>query len=217
MTLVSVSGNENIYVYENLTGGDKTNATGLEIEALYNGAPTKYRVYINEHVPSLVNDHPYEIKRNYAYVLTGTIKSMGKIDGLTLTTNVLPWEKVSSEIRFDWDFEIEPYPTPGNKTFTVNSPADEIQFTFKLTNPIDAVWIANLTNPDFTITNHRGVTDETVTITIKAKKEQSTAERIAEFYIIANYGGSSTEIPLLNGTTSVGSGNRIVIRQPALN
>src|SRR5690554_4385715 len=39
-----IEGQENIYLYENLTNGDKTKATQLEVEALYNGVPTKYRV-----------------------------------------------------------------------------------------------------------------------------------------------------------------------------
>src|SRR5690554_1562402 len=46
-TATAVSGYENIYLFENLAGElNKDKATQLEVEALYNGIQTKYRVYI---------------------------------------------------------------------------------------------------------------------------------------------------------------------------
>lgn len=223
-----ISGSETVYVYENLTGGNNENATRLEVDALYNGIQTKYRVFINENVSSPVNsgdpnssvvdlsDHLYSIKRNYSYVLSGTIQNMGEFDGFSLETNVLPWEKIESEVLYDWVFVMDPRPATANKTYIVNSMSDEITFSFKLTNPLEASWTANLTNPtDFEIINYQGTIDQEVIIKVKARNDQSSSERRTELYINAQYGGNSAEIPLLSGSTLIGTGNRIVIRQPA--
>lgn len=217
-----------IYVYENLTGGVKTNATRLEIEALYNNIPTKYRVFVNENVSSVVNagdptssetdpdDHLYSIKRNHQYLITGTIKSIGEFDGLTLTTQVLPWNHLSSTVTFDHIYTIDPQPIPDEKTYTVGTDGT-VTFTFTLTNPIDASWVANLTNPtDFEFVDaYQGATDDEVNINIKTKNEAGSEERTTEFYINATYGGNWTEIPLLSESDAIGEGNRIIIRQPA--
>lgn len=222
----SVSGSEVIYVYDNLTGGDKTNATKLVVAALYNGVPTTYHVYLNENVTAMItsgdpsssivspSDHLYSLKRNYAYELTGTIKDIGEFDGLTLETTVLPWEKVSSTILFDWVFKIAPHPTVENSTYLVYQ--DGISFTFKLTNPIMASWTANLSNPeDFEIVNYQGATGQEVMITIRPKKAPSAVERTTEFYINTQYGATSVEIPLIQGSALIGPDNRVVIKQPA--
>ena len=225
-----IDGQENIYLYENLTNGDKTKATQLEVEALYNGVPTKYRVYINENITlpgsgiagdpnSSVADpsnHLYSLKRNYHYQLNGTIIDIGEFDGLTLTTNVLPWDVLPSSISFERIFTIFPTPTQQNKTYTTDS-SGEVKFTFKLTSPIDASWVANLTD----ITNFelvgtsQGSTDDEVMITIKAKNNSVTEEHTTEFYINVEYGGNWAELPLLSGSDLIGVGNRVVISQPA--
>lgn len=228
---VQIPGSETIYVYENLTGGEKASATQLEVEASYNGVDTKYRVYVNENVSTSTNagnpsssetspnDHLYSIKRNHAYVLTGTITKMGEFDGLSLETNVLPWEKLSSSLLFDWHFEISPEPTSTDHSYVIDS-SNEISFTFKLTNPPGASWTANLTNEsDFDITSIRnGEINQEVTIIVQAKKAQSDSEiRETELYISALLGGNFSEIPLLSDNELVGEGNRIKIIQSKKN
>lgn len=227
----SFPGSEVIYVYENLTGGIIANATQVEVEASYNGVDTKYRVYVNENISSFVNagnpgssvsspnDHLYAIKRNYAYVLTGTITGMGEFDGLNLETNVLPWKKVSSSILYDWILSITPQPTFANHTFTMDA-SNQISFTFNLTNPIGASWTANLTNEvDFEITSIRsGIANQQVTITIQAKKAPSdAANRETAFYISALLDGNFSELPLISGSSLIGEGNRVKIIQPISN
>lgn len=218
---------ESIYLYENLTDGNRGNDTQLEIEATYNSVPTKYRVYVNENVnvtgnagdpiSSVTNpsDHLYSIKRNHHYQLTGTISNMGEFDGLTLTTNVLPWQKFPSDWKFAWTWSIAPNPTTALHTYTVDGNG-KVKFTFKLTNPINANWVANLTNTtDFAFDGaYQGATDQEVTITVKAKEAAGTTARTTEFYINAKYGEEWEEIPLISG---IGIGNRVIINQPAAN
>lgn len=228
--LAAINDFENIYLYENLTNGDKSKATQLEVEALYNGVPTKYRVYINENISSpgsgnagdpsssVINpsDHLYSIKRNHHYQLNGTIVGIGEFDGLTLTTNVLPWNLLPSSISFERKFTMSPTPTHTNHTYTVDSNG-EVKFNFKLTSPIDASWVANLSMVgafEFDGTN-QGITDEEVEIIIKAINPPGDEERVTEFYINVGYGGNWSEIPLISGSDLIGVGNRVVIRQPA--
>lgn len=223
-----------VYVYENLGNDEnnKTNATQLEVEALYNNIPTKYRVYINEKIslqtpdnpgdPSSsdidleqgITDHQYNIKRNYSYNLNGTIVSMGEFDGLVLETNVLPWYYLPSEVLYDYNFEISPQPTLSSHEYTVEGTSSSVQFTFKLNNPINTVWVAQLSNPiDFEFVGaSNGMTGDEVTITIKPKNASDETERTTEFYITA----LSAELPIIDGTSNVGSGNRVVIKQPAI-
>ena len=225
-----IEGQESIYLYENLTNGDKEIATQLEVEALYNGVATKYRVYINENITlpgsgvagdpsSSVTDpseHLYSLKRNYHYQLNGTIIDIGEFDGLTLTTNVLPWDVLQSSISFERIFTISPTPTLANHAYTVDGNG-VVKFTFKLTSPIDASWVANLTD----ITNfelvgaYQGVTDDEVVLTIKAKNDAGEEVRTTEFYINAEYGGNWAELPLLSDSNLIGAGNRVVISQPS--
>ena len=225
-----VEGKENIYLYENLTNGDITKATQLEVEALYNSVPTKYRVYINENITipgsgiegdpnSSVTDpsnHLYSLKRNYHYQLNGTIIDIGEFDGLTLTTNVLPWDVLQSTISFERIFTINPTPTLANHTYTVDSNG-EVKFTFKLTSPIEASWVSNLTllGQFKFIGANQGLTDEEVEITIKAINPPGDEEQTTEFYINVGYGGNWAEIPLLGDSDFIGVGNRVIIKQPA--
>lgn len=219
-----------LYVYENITGGDKEKATQLEVEALYNGVPTKYRVYVNENVNNGIEpgdpsssvtepgDHLYHIKRNHRYQISGTVINIGEFDGLTLKTQVLPWNYLLSEITFNHVYRILPQPTPNAKEYTVDG-NEEISFQFTLTNPIDATWTANLTNvTDFDfVGSFQGVTDETVTVVIKAKNDRGELPRETELYFNVGYGGNWTEVPLLQGSDLTGTGNRILIKQPAVN
>ena len=219
----------NIYLYENITGGDKTKATQLEIEALYNNIPTTYRVYLNENVNSIVDpgdpnssvttpsDHLYSLRRGHHYAVNGTIVSMGEFDGLTHSTNVLPWELLQSEVLFERVYVISPHPTVANHTFTAINTTDMVTFNFRLSNPIGATWVAQLSNPiDFEFSTSGGAVSSgevgtEYTISIKPRNAQGSTERDTEFYI--TIGG--VEIPLLQGNVLIGTGNRIVINQPA--
>ena len=228
-TLSSNSELGDIYLYENITGGAKTNATQLEIEALYNNIETTYRVYLNENVNSAPNpgdanlsettpsDHLYSLRRGYHYRVNGTIVSMGEFDGLIHSTNVLPWEKLESEVLYERVFAINPHPTTTNHTYTVTNTTNLITFTFTLFNPIGSTWVAQLSNPiDFEFSTSGGAVSAgglrtEYTISIKTRNEQGTTERNTEFYITV--GG--VEIPLLQESVLIGAGNRIVIKQPA--
>ena len=228
-TLSSNSELGDIYLYENITGGAKTNATQLEIEALYNNIETTYRVYLNENVNSAPNpgdanlsettpsDHLYSLRRGYHYRVNGTIVSMGEFDGLIHSTNVLPWEKLESEVLYERVFAINPHPTTTNRTYTVTNTTNLITFTFTLFNPIGSTWVAQLSNPiDFEFSTSGGAVSAgglrtEYTISIKTRNEQGTTERNTEFYITV--GG--VEIPLLQESVLIGAGNRIVIKQPA--
>ena len=220
-----------VYVYENLgnSAGDKTNATRLEVEALFNSIPTIYRVYVNETIesgstitpgdPSLSEldriDSPYNIKRNYSYNITGTIVNIGEFDGLMISTNVLPWSYLPSSVLYDYNFTISPQPTESQREYTFDGTGTAIEFTFTLTNPINTLWIAQLSNPiDFEFVGASiGTTGDTVTLTIKPKHAaDDTEERTTEFYITAN----NAEIPIISGLSQVGSGNRVKIKQPAM-
>lgn len=219
-----------VYVYENLgnSAGDKTNATRLEVEALFNSIPTIYRVYVNETIesgstttpgdPSLSEldriDSPYNIKRNYSYNITGTIVNIGEFDGLMISTNVLPWSYLPSTVLYDYNFTISPQPTESQREYTFDGTGTAIKFTFTLTNPINTVWVAQLSNPiDFEFVGaSNGMTGDEVTITIKPKNASDETERTTEFYITAN----NAEIPIISGLSQVGSGNRVIIKQPAM-
>lgn len=222
---------QTLYVYENLgnSATNKNNATLLEVEALFNNIPTKYRVYVNEHINSnstnspgdpssseLDNeDSPYNIKRNYSYNITGNIVSMGEFDGLLLSTNVLPWDYLPSAVLYDYNFTISPQPTLEEHVYSLGDTSTSISCTFTMTNPINTMWIAQLSNPiDFEFVGaSSGLTGETVTITIKPKHTpDSSQERTTEFYITAN----NAEIPIISGISQVGSGNRVIIKQPAM-
>ncbi len=109
-TLTAISDLENIYLYENLAGEEnKANATQIEVEALYDGIETKYRVYVNEDIESPgseipgdpnssvvesvvdIKDHYYKINRNYHYQLNGTISGLGEYTSISVKVKILPW------------------------------------------------------------------------------------------------------------------------------
>lgn len=222
-----------VYVYENLgnSSGNKSKATQLEVEALYGSVPTTYRVYINENVSvttpdpgdptsSVVGtpaDHLYNIKRNHEYQLTGTISGIGEFDGLMLETNVLPWNLLTAEWEFDREYTIAPHPTAANKTFTVNNTGDKVDFTFELINSMEGTWMAHLSNPvefEFSTTGgavSSGQMGQEYTISVKPRMPQNDTERTTEFYITVD----GVEVSLLSGSNQTGTGNRIVINQPA--
>ena len=214
-----------MYVYENLGSVTDTlnRATYLMIDALYNGVDTRYRAYINDNNSDAV-DHKYSVKRNHQYNLEATITNIGEFDGLVLTTQVMPWTLLTSNILFDriFNLTITPTPTISNHTYIANTPADLVTFTFKLDNPVGAVWYAQLTNPtDFEFSTAGGAATTggigtTYTISIKPRNAQGAAPRTTEFFIIV--GGpnfTNTEIPLIQGNALVGTGNRIIINQQA--
>lgn len=152
-----------IYVYENLAGSaDKDHATQLEVEALFNNIPTKYRVYINENIPSpgsgtpgdpgssetTPGDHLYTIKRGHHYKLEGTIAKLGEFSSLLLNTEVLPWNLLQSTFNYEKvnaDFQVSPKPPVGSPR-KITSLTSNINLLFKIEAPVGAVWSASLTN-----------------------------------------------------------------------
>lgn len=235
-TPTAISGQENIYLYENLTADatDKTHATRLEVEALYDNNPTKYTVYINENITtpsgvpgepesSVVDiaDHLYKIKRNYHYQLIGTIKNMGEFDdGLVFTTNVLPWTHIHShkEYRPFISYDL-PVWTPSPPTATQTESA---KLTFKMMHPIGGVWRATLTNGlDFKFkegTPTTGTSDIDYTIEVVATKPAGTVSRATELYLTIE--GKEVDPDryeemgaIENGPIGIGPGNRYVITQ----
>lgn len=162
--LIPVAEIGDIYVYENLTGGDKTHATQLEVNALVNDVITTYRVYINENITapgtgtpgepgsSTVDgdgaDHLYSIKRNHHYILNGTIVNLGEYNSLLLNTEVLPWNLAQSEFNYEKvnaTFQAAPKPPVGSPMY-ITSSTSNINFNFKITAPVGGVWSVSLTN-----------------------------------------------------------------------
>lgn len=157
-----------IYVYENLTGGDKTHATQLEVEALFNDVITTYRVYINENVTATgtgtpgdpnssvtdPDDHLYSIKRNHHYKLNGTIVNLGEYSSLLLNTEVLPWNLLQSTFNYEKVnavFQVAPKPPVGTP-MKITAGTSNINLNFKITEPVGGVWSVSLTNiADFTL------------------------------------------------------------------
>ena len=157
-----------IYVYENITEGVKTNATQLEVEALFNDVITTYRVYINENIATpgtgtpgdpnssstTPGDHPYSIKRGHHYKLNGTIGNLGEYSTLILNAEVLPWNLLQSTFHYekvDAVFQVAPKPPIGSP-MKITSPTANINLNFKITAPAGGVWSASLTNiNDFTL------------------------------------------------------------------
>lgn len=219
-----------IYLYENITGSSHSNATQLEVNARYNGVNTTYRVYINEQVNGSTtpgdplssvtspSHHLYSLRRGYHYRLNGTINGIGEFEGLTLSSYVLPWDLTESTVLFERVYSIDPHPTTAAHTYMLVNSNDEVSFAFKLFNPLGSTWTAQLSNPiDFEFSDadgavSSGITRTDYTITIKPRNAQGTGERNTEFYITV--GG--VEIPLLQGSNLVGTGNRIIITQPAV-
>lgn len=215
---------EPLYLYENIGSKSDTadRAPYLVVDALYNGVQTHYIAYINDESATLANggqlDHCYSLKRNYLYDLTAIIDNIGTFDGLILSTYVQPWCRLKTEWLFDWVYTLKPYPSYGNHIFNIENPTDAISFKFKLDNPVGATWNAQLSNPlDFKFSDDNGAVSSgglgtEYTISIKPVNPQGVNLRTTEFYITVD----GTEISLLQGTSLVGEGYRIVINQPAL-
>ena len=95
-----------------------------------------------------------------------------------------------TSISYERKFTISPTPTLANHTYTVDNNR-EMKFIFKLTSPIEASWVANLTDiANFELVGtSQGSTDDEVMITIKAKNNSVTEDHTTEFYINVEYGG----------------------------
>lgn len=209
------------YVFENLGSVSDTTsrATYLMIYARYNNINTTYRAYINDE-NSDATDHHYSVKRNYHYDLIADIKNLGDADGISLRTEVQPWDVVNNDLLFKRVFKIEPYLTFDAKTIKAATPADVKEFKFKLFNPVGGRWIVHCSNPldfEFLTTGGAvvsgGVGDE-YTIRIRPLRQPSESQdRTTEIFITVD----DVEIPLLKNNPSVGEGNRIVILQPKAN
>lgn len=162
--LTPVAEIRDIYLYENLTNGDKTNATQLEVEALFDDVITTYRVYMNEVITAPGNgtpgdpnssevdpdadQHLYSIKRNHHYILNGTIVNLGEYSSLLLNTEVLPWNLLQSTFNYekvDAVFLVAPKPTPGEPK-KITAPTSNINLNFKISAPVGGVWSVSLTN-----------------------------------------------------------------------
>ncbi|WP_278833859.1 fimbrial protein [Porphyromonas cangingivalis] len=211
------SSDDAVYLFENLGSVSDTTsrATSLVIHAKYNDVNTKYRAYINDE-NSEGADHRYSIKRNYCYNLIADIKNLGESDGITLRTEVRPWEVVGNDLLFKRVYSITPHPTFEQKTFEVATPGDEVEFKFKLMNPVEALWRVQLTNPIHfeALTTGGAVVSGGVgqeyTIKIRPRQPQSDQAHTTEIFITVD----DAEIPLLKNNTAIGIGNRIVIKQP---
>lgn len=214
------SSTDPLYLYENRKSNvsNKDVATYLEIEALYNNVTTTYIAYVNG--TDKIKTLPFNTQRNYHYKLTATINGIGKFDGLTLNTEVLPWKVLPSTWKFNWIYEIYPYKEMGAHTFTLNEPSDYVDLDFRLENPVDATWKAHLSNPldfEFVLSGEfvdGGQEDDTKTykIRIKPKNPRGDEDRTTEFYITVN----GREVPLIKNSSEVGAGNRLVMKQPKL-
>lgn len=228
-TATAISGQDTIYLYENLMADatDKTDATQLEMEALYDNIPVKYRVYLNEQVndpedpgytptpgyPYIsevdVTDHLYKIKRNYHYKFTGTIKGMGEIDGLLLQVKVLPWELIETEQLFE-EQPVSIVTTPQFTSVDDNKTSipQPLMFNFTLTGgPEGATWEATLDNGlEFgfeDVTQTYGVIGIQKTITIKPLKPfDELITRTTHFYITVTNpaNGEKQKIKLVSGS-----------------
>lgn len=211
------SANNAAYVFENLGSVSDTTsrATYLMIYVKYNNILTKYRAYIND-ANSDAGDHHYSIKRNYCYNLIANIKNLGETSGLDLRTEVLPWDVVSTDLLFKRVYTIQPHPTFEQKVFEAPNPSDEVTFRFKLMNPVEARWRVLLTNPinfEFVTTGGAvvsGGVGQEYSFKVRPRALQSAQEHTTEIFVTVD----DVEIPLLKNNTSVGSGNRIVIKQP---
>ena len=108
------------YVYENLgnSSDNNTNATKLVMEGTYAGMGVNYSVYVNEHIEeadatgnsgepssSIVTGDTdyYNIKRNYHYNITATIKSYG----ITILTEVKEWTPVERTAFAGYGYTVE--------------------------------------------------------------------------------------------------------------
>ncbi|KGN79748.1 hypothetical protein HQ35_07020 [Porphyromonas cangingivalis] len=211
------SSDDAAYLFENLGSVSDTTsrATYLVIHAKYNDVNTKYRAYINDE-NSDAADHRYSVRRNYHYDLIADIKSLGEFSGITLRTEVRPWEVVSNDLLFKRVYSINPHPTFEQKTYVANTPVDEVAFNFKLMNPVEGHWKVQLTNPihfEF-VTAGGAVTSGEVgteyTFKVRPRNPQSAEEHATEIFITVD----DVEIPLLKDNTAVGQGNRIIIKQP---
>lgn len=211
-------GADALYLLENLgTAADTTDrVTYLVIEALYNGVPTRYRAYIND--ASSNADHHFSVKRNHHYMISASISSIGEYDGLTLRTQVVDWNFVSWPVLFKRVYSIKHHPsgdvpTEASHTWEVTTEDTKQQFKFKLENPQNVAWMANLSNAlDFKIESGEiGTTDQEVIITIVPTKPMTSTPRRTEFFISVD----GTEVPLLGNGMS-GPNHRIIITQRQL-
>ncbi len=235
--LIPVAEIGDIYVYENLTGGDKTHATQLEVNALVNDVITTYRVYINENITapgtgtpgepgsSTVDgdgaDHLYSIKRNHHYILNGTIVNLGEYSSLLLNTEVLPWNLLQSTFHYekvDAVFQVAPKPPIGSP-MKITSPTANINLNFKITAPAGGVWSASLTNiNDFTLIKD-ATTNAYTWGTIGGGSGSWPDIRIALRPGVTVSPGASTEVIVrVNGVEidfdksgTTGPGNRLVV------
>ena len=130
-----------------------------------------------------------------------------------MTTDVLPWTYIGSDVLYDRVYTITPFPIWGSHIYEVNNQTDAASFEFVLENPYEANWVAHLSDPiNFKFTSNSNGTLGSYIIRIQPNNAQDNTEKTTEFYITVN----GNEIPLINGSTAVGQGNRIIIKQPAL-
>ncbi|HBK41731.1 MAG TPA: hypothetical protein DDZ57_09225 [Porphyromonadaceae bacterium] len=224
-----------IYVYENITEGIKTNATQLEVEALFNDVITTYRVYINENIatpgtgtpgdPSSSSttpgDHPYSIKRGYHYKLNGTIVNMGAYSSLLLDTEVLPWNLLQSTFNYEYVnavFQVAPKPPVGSPV-KITSPTANINLNFKIIAPVGRVWSVSLTNTADFVLIKDAATNAYTWGTIGGGSGSWPDIRIALRPGVTVSPGASTEVIVrVNGVEidfdksgTTGPGNRLVV------
>ena len=157
----------------------------------------------------------YSIVRNTHYKLNIFLSINRVLEGVL---EVLPWEKIESEINFSKPkFELSNFSI---KVGGVERKSDqevslktnqEAVITFRLDNPTGGIWKASLTNGfnfDFSGTGlPRGIAGTEYTFNVKATKPWNGTPTYTEFYIAV----AGAELPLWNNTT--GLNERYVFKQ----
>ena len=159
-----------LYTYESLDSDTTGHAPILTIEALYNGVPTTYTVYVNDATSDA--DHHYALQRNHHYQLTGTITKIGAHNALLLKTEVLPWDVETSEKKLEVPKIVSLSPDPTATYYVTDTEAAE--FKVKISSSTDpSKWRATLTNAldfRFDITGgavREGLADGTTEYTVR--------------------------------------------------
>ena len=144
-----------------------------------------------------------------------TLGSGLSIDGIL---DVMPWDKVETEVNFSPpEFDMANFSIKVNgvekklqKEIALRT-GEEAVVTFKLDQPLGAIWRASVTNGvNFgfvDITKARGVAGNMYSFKVKAIKDWDGTPTYTEFYIAVK----GEELPLWQN--SKGLGNRYIFKQ----
>lgn len=157
----------------------------------------------------------FSIIRNTLYRVDITLGSGLSIDGIL---DVMPWDKVETEVNFSPpEFDMANFSIKVNgvekklqKEIALRT-GEEAVVTFKLDQPLGAIWRASVTNGvNFgfvDITKARGVAGNMYSFKVKAIKDWDGTPTYTEFYIAVK----GEELPLWQN--SKGLGNRYIFKQ----